>query len=98
MLCCVAACIGCWVLLALRRFGPFIASVVFRLFCRLQGYPGRTHRFWSGPPPVYNFGAGLSYSTLGYRWAPPPAPRATLISRRAVRNLLKAWFPPSLPL
>ena len=44
--------------------------------------PGRTHRFYVGPPPLFPFGHGLSYTSFGTRvvaaWRLMPAAEAAV--------------------
>ena len=55
------------------------------------GYPGRTHRFWTGAPAVYSFGAGLGYSDISCTWAVDRAAHSLLpLTRR--QQLVDDWL------
>lgn len=43
---------------------PHCSIPMTNMAMRASGsYPGRTHRYWRGPQPLYPFGHGLSYTT-----------------------------------
>ena len=51
-------------------------------------YPGRTYRFFTGPP-VYEFGQGMSYTSWAFAWAAPPSPAQQTASTAATTMSVK---------
>ena len=43
----------------------------------LRSGPGITYRYWTRKPPLFAFGAGLSYTNFTYSWAEKPAQRVS---------------------
>ena len=39
----------------------------------LRSGTGITYRYWSGAPPLFEYGYGLSFTNFSYRWAEAPA-------------------------
>ena len=52
----------------------------------LRSGQGITYRYWTGPPPLLEYGHGLSYTNFSYSWASAPAQSIAALPRKPWRS------------